>query len=88
MYTRGRKMQFRFWQKHDYFFGQLNHSTKLGLKWAGGDREWVLIFVFYDFPSILNNNAHILHDFKTITKKRTKRNTTKIIFYEKTYFKW
>ena len=41
-----------------------------------------------DFPSILNNNAHILHDFKTITKKRTKRNTTKIIFYEKTYFKW
>ena len=28
--------QFLFWQKHDYFFGQLNHSTKLGLKWAGG----------------------------------------------------
>ena len=56
MYTRGRKMQFRFWQKHEYFFGQLksntickftnytlNHSTKLGLKRAGGDWDLVLI---------------------------------------------
>ena len=76
-------MQFRFWQKHDYFFGQLNHSTKLGLKWAGGDWEWVLIFVFYDFPSILNNNAHILHDFKKQSLKNEQKGTPLKLFSTK-----